>query len=55
VVSGMLEEAPVSAALTADSAAPIASTNASLVLAAALPSRFLILAKASSIGLYSGE
>jgi hypothetical protein len=35
-VSGMLEEALASAAMTAGSAAPIASTDASLLLAAAL-------------------
>jgi len=51
----MLEEAPGAWALTADSAAPIASTRASLVLAAAWRRRPLILAKASSMGLYSGE
>jgi hypothetical protein len=40
-----------SAAVTADSAAPIASTKATLLLAAALLSRFLILANAPSMGL----
>ncbi len=40
-----------SAVVTADSAAAIASTRASLVLAAALRKRFFILAKASSMGL----
>ena len=55
-VSGMLEEALASAAMTAGSAAPIASTDASLLLAAALrhalrqvPGKLIVIWDGSSI------
>ena len=54
--SAMLEEAPASAAMTADSAAAIASTDASLLLAAALrhalrqvPGKLFVIWDGSSI------